>query len=198
MYMCHNLNLGLTTKARACKVAGQERKPGSERKCEGMNPHTPKGAFTLRVGVSMDSRMFKEWLQMPKFNRLRSCLYHWKKLKHRCLKWVCMTHLDIWNTSYGQKKARESNWQFDSRQLKVKNRPYFLTCRWHATYCWKDLDKGYNFASDLISIGGLHAKLWGPKIEEVPPLGISGFPFGSPGTKMPFGCGFCGEAQNIL
>jgi hypothetical protein len=27
-----------------------KRKPGSEGKCEGMNPHTPKGAFTLGVG----------------------------------------------------------------------------------------------------------------------------------------------------
>jgi hypothetical protein len=25
-------------------------------------------------------------------------------------KMVCMTHLDIWNISYGQKKGRESNW----------------------------------------------------------------------------------------
>jgi len=30
------------TKARACKVVGQERKPSSERMCEGMNPHTPR------------------------------------------------------------------------------------------------------------------------------------------------------------
>jgi hypothetical protein len=27
------------------------------------------------------------------------------------------------NTSYDQKKGRESNWQFDSREVKVKNRP---------------------------------------------------------------------------
>ncbi len=32
-----------------------------------------------------------------------------KPLEHRCLKWACMTHLDIWNTSYGQKKGKESN-----------------------------------------------------------------------------------------
>jgi len=30
---------------------GQKRKPNSERKCEGMNPYTPKGASTLGVGV---------------------------------------------------------------------------------------------------------------------------------------------------
>jgi hypothetical protein len=46
--------------------------------------------------------------------------------------------------------------------------------RWRATYRCKDLDKGYNFALDLISIGGLHIKLWGPKVTRVPTLGISG------------------------
>jgi hypothetical protein len=34
-----------------------------------------------------------------------------KLLKLKCLKWARMTHLDIWNTSYGQKKGQESNWQ---------------------------------------------------------------------------------------
>ncbi len=56
-------------------------------------------------------------------------------------------------------------------------------CRWRAIYCWKTLDKGYNFALDLISIEGLHAKLWGPKVVGVPTLAILGLPFESPGTK---------------
>ncbi len=106
-----------------------------------------------------------------------------KLLKCRCLKLACMTHLDIWNTNYGQKKGWESNWQFDSWSLKVNNWPKFLACRWRETYRWKDLDKGYKFASNLISIGGLHAKLWGPKVIGVSTLGISGPPFGSPRTK---------------
>jgi len=46
-----------------------------------------------------------------------------KLLKHICPKWPCIAHLDICNPSYGQKKGRESNCQFDSRPLKVKNRP---------------------------------------------------------------------------
>jgi len=78
---CRNPNLGLTTKVRADKVAGQERKPGSERKSEGMNPHTPKGASTLGVGVPMDSRMFREQLQAPKLNGLKNNLYHWKAIE---------------------------------------------------------------------------------------------------------------------
>jgi hypothetical protein len=106
-----------------------------------------------------------------------------KILKHRCLKWARMTHSDIWNTSDGQKKGWESNCQFDSRPLKVGNRPDFLPCRCRVTYCWKALDKGYNFALDLISIGCLHTKLWGPKVVEVSTIGISGFPVGNPRSK---------------
>jgi len=46
--MCHNPSLELMTKARACKVVGQKGSPGA-------NPHIPKGASTLGVGVSVDS-----------------------------------------------------------------------------------------------------------------------------------------------
>jgi hypothetical protein len=106
-----------------------------------------------------------------------------KLLERKYLKWACIAHLHIWNKSYGQKKGWESNWQFGSRPIKVLNRPNFCVCRWHVTYCWKVFDKGYNFALDLISIRGLHTKLWCPKITRVPTLVISGLPLGSPGTK---------------
>jgi len=46
-----------------------------------------------------------------------------KILKCKCPKWPRMGHLDICSPSYGQKKGRESNCQFDSRPLKVRNRP---------------------------------------------------------------------------
>jgi len=59
---CCNPNLWLATKARACKVVSQEgslgvtpHALGSVKKCEGMNPHTPKGAFTLGVELMVDS-----------------------------------------------------------------------------------------------------------------------------------------------
>jgi hypothetical protein len=94
-----------------------------------------------------------------------------------------MTHLDIWNTSYDKKKSREPNWQFYSWAVQVRNRPDSLVCRQHATYCWKALDKGYNFASDLITIGGLHVKLCAPKVTGVRVVGISGFSLGSHKTK---------------
>jgi hypothetical protein len=110
-----------------------------------------------------------------------------KLLKRRYLKWARIAHLDIWNTSYGQKKGRESNSResasFESRRLKVKNRPKILVYRECATYRWKGLDETYNFASDRIGIRGLLAKLWGSKVPRVPFGAISGLPRGSPGKN---------------
>jgi hypothetical protein len=155
---------------------------GSARKCEGLNPHTPKWAPILRVGVPMDFRILRRQFQGSKLIGLKSSLYHWnvpyiieKLLKRRCLKWACMTHLGTYNTSYGQKKK--------SQPLKVENRLDFLVCKWLATYDWNVFDEGYNFASDLILIGSLHIKSWESKITIVPILGISRLPFASPRTK---------------
>jgi len=106
-----------------------------------------------------------------------------KLLERRCLKWALIAHLDIWNTSYGQKKGRESNCQFDSQPQKVGNRLDLLSCRGYATYRWKALDESYNFALDRTSIGGLFSKLWGFKVARVPTGVISGLPLGSPRRK---------------
>jgi hypothetical protein len=107
-----------------------------------------------------------------------------KLLKCRCLKWARIVHLDIWNTSYGQKKARESNSRefasFDSRPLKVGNRPDLLGCRQRATYRWKAFDESYNFALDCIAIEALHKKLCALKVPGVLAGGILGLPRGSP------------------
>jgi hypothetical protein len=53
----------------------------------------------------------------------------------------------------------------------------------------KAFDEGYNFASDLISIRGLHTKLWRPKVVGVLTLAILGLSLGSPGTKSHLGVG---------
>ncbi len=112
-----------------------------------------------------------------------------KFLELICLKWACMTHLGTWNTSYGQKKGRDSNCQFDSWPLKIGNRPNFLACRWCATYCWKALEEGYNFAWDLTLVGGLHTKLWASKFSWIPISRILGLQLGSPRTKWHLGVG---------
>jgi hypothetical protein len=55
-------------------------------------------------------------------------------------------------------KGQKSICQFDFQSLKVINCPDLFTHRWHATYRWKFLYEGYNFALDFISIEGLHSK----------------------------------------
>jgi hypothetical protein len=74
-------------------------------------------------------------------------------LKLRCLKWARMTHLDIWNINYDQKKGWESNWQFDSWPLKVENRLDFLVCKQCAICHWKDLDSLDSHLNPLKSLG---------------------------------------------
>ncbi len=150
-FKCRNPSFGLATKARACKGVGQKgspevtsHAPKSVGKCEGMNLHTPKWAPTLGVGVSMDFQTFKKRLQGTKPIGLKNSLYHWKTLGMKMSK-MGLIHLDTSNTGYGKKKSQDSNWQFDSRPLKVENRPDFLACRWHATYYWKVINEGYNF-----------------------------------------------------
>jgi len=106
-----------------------------------------------------------------------------KFLKSRCPKWPRMIHLDIYSTSYGRKKGWESNWQFDSWPLKVRNRPDLGACMWSATHRWKDLDKSYNFGLDLVSIRARGEKLWTLKAPGIQIEIVSGLHLESPGKK---------------
>ncbi len=106
-----------------------------------------------------------------------------KVLKFRCPKWPHMSHLNICSTSYGWKKGRESNWQFDSRPLKVGNRPDSGACRWSATHLWKALEESYNFGLDLVTIQVWGEKLWASKVSRVQTRIVSGLHSGSPRKK---------------
>jgi hypothetical protein len=120
-----------------------------------------------------------------------------KVLKFRCLKCPRIGHLDICSPSYGQKKGRESNWQFDSRPLKVRNRPLLDIWIGSATWRWKALEESYNFGSDLVLI-----RLGSREIQALKVLGLQMGQFrdnfGIPGKKKPFGCSLRGVAQRIL
>jgi hypothetical protein len=112
-----------------------------------------------------------------------------KVLKRRYRNCPRIGHLDICRSSYGQKKGRESNWQFDSRPLKVRNRPLPEVRIRSAIRRWKDLDEGYKFGSDLVAIRSRNRELWAPKVPGLHPgqsrddFGtISGLHFGSPGN----------------
>jgi hypothetical protein len=97
--------------------------------------------------------------------------WHWgvlgvvgKLLKRRYRKCPHIGNLDICSPSYGQKKGRESNWQFDSRPLKVGNRPFPDVSLKSATRRWKALDKSYNFCLRLVPIQVWGEELWPSKV----------------------------------
>jgi hypothetical protein len=83
-----------------------------------------------------------------------------KLLKYRCQKWPRMSHLDIYNISYGKKKGRETNWQFDSRPLKVGNQPDPGVRRWSAKHRWKNSRR----ATSLLQTSS-QSKVWAKSYE---------------------------------
>jgi hypothetical protein len=97
-----------------------------------------------------------------------------KVLKRRYRKWPPIGHLNICSPRYGQKKGRESNWQFDSWPLKVGNRPLPDLRIESAIRRWKYLDVGYNFGSDLVAIRLCNRELWAPKVPGLHPGQFSG------------------------
>jgi hypothetical protein len=124
-----------------------------------------------------------------------------KVLKRRYRKWPRIGHLDIFSPSYGQKKGRESNWQFDSRPLKVGNRPVPDVRSGSATRRWKALFEGYNFGSDLVPIQGRGEELWSLKVPGLQPRQFRdnfGTPFRESREKVTFGCHSCVVTQSIL
>ncbi len=80
-------------------------------KCEG-EAHTPKSGKLESSGIPKNSELDCRG-QISSHLSVLGVIG--KFLKCRCPKWPRMSHLDICSPSYGQKKGRESNCQFDSR-----------------------------------------------------------------------------------
>jgi hypothetical protein len=118
-----------------------------------------------------------------------------KVLKCTCPKWPRMSHLDIYSTSYGRKKGRESNWQFDSRPLKVENQLDPSVCKWSATHRWKALEENSRFGLNLVPIGGRGEKLWSFKVSGVQTGTVSRLHFVSPGKKCHSDVASAGECR---
>jgi hypothetical protein len=137
---------------------------------------------TLKMGTWESSGTFKTL----EFNCRGQNTSHWgvihiigKLSKCRCRKCPCMSHLDIYNTSYGKKKGRGSNWQFDSQPLKIGNRPDLGAFRWGVRCHWKAFNKSYKSSWDHILIEGLSKELCPSKVVGVRIGTISGLFFGS-------------------
>jgi hypothetical protein len=132
----------------------------------------------------------QKWEATSELNNRRKNTLSWgvlytvgKVLKCRCPKCPRMSHLDICSPSYGQKKGRESNCQFDSRPLKVENRPLPDVCRGSAMRHWKALEESYNFGLDLTPIEGQSQEIWVFKVSGVQLGTVSGLLLGSPKKK---------------
>jgi hypothetical protein len=148
--------------------------------CEDDDIHTPEMGTWESFGTPENSEFDYRGQNTSPWGFLHTI---GKLLKCRCRKWPSMSHLDICSISYGKKKGWESNWQFDSRPLKVKNRPDPGVCRWRVTHRWKVLNENYKFALNLIPIRGLSKELWTHKVTGVQTRTVSGLLLGSPGTK---------------
>jgi hypothetical protein len=83
-------------------------------KCEG-EAHTPENGKLESSGTPENSELD---CRGQISSHLSDLGVIGKVLKCRCSKWPRMSHLDIRSPSYGRKKGRESNCQFDSRPLK--------------------------------------------------------------------------------
>jgi hypothetical protein len=97
--------------------------------------------------------------------------------------------------------GRESNWQFDSRPLKVGNRPLSDIRFESATRRWKELDEGYNFGSNLVATRLCSRELWAPKVPGLHPGQFRdnfGIPTWESREKEPLRCSLGGESQRIL
>jgi hypothetical protein len=127
----------------------------------------------------MDSRIFKGQLQGSKLIGLRCSFYHWKALKTE------MSEMGL-HDPFGHLKHK----LWPKERLGVKLAIWLPTTKSQELTRFpclqmvydqllKAFDKGYNFASNLISIRGLRTKLWAPKIAKVPTLGISCESFGT-------------------
>jgi hypothetical protein len=128
---------------------------------------------TLGKSEDLESSETPECLEL---NSKAQNTSHWgvlgvigKVLKLRYRKWPRIGHLNICSPSYGQKKGRESNWQFDSQPLKVGNRPLLDLRIESAIRRWKDLGEGYKFGSDLVAIKLRSRELWAPKVPGLHP-----------------------------
>ncbi len=136
---CHNSNFRFTTKVRAWKGVDQKCNPG-------VRKNVREWAHTLPSGLPF-WELKSLWNPKSSKSNLKS-QNSWIEeflipleifLRLRYLKWALMIHLNPYNTSYGQKKGRESKCQFDSQPLKVNNHPELHACKKHAIYLWKDL-----------------------------------------------------------
>jgi hypothetical protein len=120
-----------------------------------------------------------------------------KVLKRRYRKFPRIGNSDICSPSYGQKKGRESNLQFDSRPLKVGNRCLPDVRFGSVIRCWKDLDEAIILVQTSSRSNSAVESYDGSKFRESRRDNFR-TPFWESREFVPFGCPLRGELQRIL
>jgi len=118
--LCHNPNIGFATKCerqapmRPKMCLGVKCILTNVGECKGWNPMTPKSIPTLKVAFMWELWMFRALVGKGKNTKLGFHDTIRNFLKHICLKFLDIVHLNLIYISYDQKKKWESNWEFDS------------------------------------------------------------------------------------
>jgi len=143
--MCRNPSFGLATKAKGVARLRAKKKPESQgkrklgshitysRECKKVWGSVREWTLTLLRQLplwEMESRWTPEILESDcrgQNSMARGVLYIiGKLLERRCVKWARMAHLNIWNTSYGQKKGRQSTATLTPDHKKSGSDPIYL------------------------------------------------------------------------
>jgi hypothetical protein len=206
---CRNLSLGLATKARACDQG------------KGLRRCDPRVKPRSHISCSRECR--RVWRNEPSHSQRSFHLGSWSssgfpsfhrviaRVKTQCIDKFLISleifyNVDVYLGSHDPlEHLKHKLWPKEGPGVKLliwllttksQESPQFPCVRWCAKYRWKDLHKGYNFTSRLISIRGLTAKLWAPKVAGVLIVGISGLALGNPGTKWHLGVGPMASVRN--
>jgi hypothetical protein len=115
-----------------------------------------------------------------------------KVLKCRCPKWPRMSHLDICNPSYGQKKGQESN-TTKSRESTSSWRLH-QKCDMALESSWRELQLWFNPRPDP----SLGREVMNAQSPESPNRDNFGTPLWESREKEAFGCSLRAELQRIL
>jgi hypothetical protein len=118
-----------------------------------------------------------------------------KLSKCKCPKWARMTHLDIWNTSYGQKKGRELVWLPTTESRELTRFPCVqVACDTSLESSWRGLQLWFRPRPDQRSAPEVIVlQSYG-----TPSLGDFKTPIWESRDKKPFGYHSRGMMQSIL
>jgi hypothetical protein len=191
-HLCRNLSLGLVTKAKACKGAGQE-------ECGRV------WEWRLTLPSELPFWELESWwtLELSESNCASQNTSHWKVsyiigklLKCKCLKWACMTHLDICNTSYGKRKAGSQTGKLPTTKCWESTRPpcVQVACDTPLESSWWELQLCFRPRPNRRS----EHEVIAPQSSGSYNLGSFGTPLWESRDKKPFGCSRRGEVQSIL